>query len=93
VLLAAFALGIWGTILRPPAYEVRGVIVARPAPGMLLVRHEAVAALGMSAMELMAVVGEPAAIDAATVAPGDQVRLAVRRRDEDVTLIRIEKIK
>jgi Cu/Ag efflux protein CusF len=91
-LLAAFALGIWGTIIRPPAYEVRGVMVARPAPGMVLVRHEAVAALGMSAMELMAVVGEPATIDAAGVAPGDQVRLAVRRRDDDVTLIRIEKI-
>lgn len=58
---------------------------------MILVRHEAVAGLGMSAMELMAVAGEPSAIDAAAVAPGDTVRLAVRRRNDDVVLIRIEK--
>jgi len=77
--------------VRPPAYEVRGVVMARPSAGMILVRHEAVAGLGMSAMELMAVVGEPSVIDAAGVAPGDAVRLAVRRRDDDVVLIRIEK--
>lgn len=77
--------------MRPPAYEVRGVLIARPAAGMMLVRHEAVASLGMSAMELMAVVGEPSVIDAAGVVPGDAVRLAVRRRDDDVVLIRIEK--
>jgi hypothetical protein len=89
----AFAVGVWGTIIRPPAYEVRGVLVARPSPGTLLVRHDAVAALGMSAMELMAVVGEPAVIDRAGVAPGDQVRLAVRQHDADVRLIRIEKLR
>ena len=58
---------------------------------MLLVRHEAVAALGMGAMELMAVLGEPAAIDRAGVAPGDPVRLAVRQRGADAVLLRIEK--
>jgi Cu/Ag efflux protein CusF len=58
---------------------------------MLLIRHEAVAALGMSAMELMAVSGDPATIDAARVGTGDEVRLAVRRQDDDVRLIRIEK--
>ena len=88
-----FGLGLWGTVIRPPAYEVRGVIVARSGPGMLLVRHEAVAALGMSAMELMAVVGDPATIDAARVGPGDEVRLAVRRQDDQVKLIRIERIR
>ena len=77
--------------MRPPAYEVRGVVMARPSAGMILVRHAAVAGLGMNAMELMAVVGEPSVIDAAGVAPGDAVRLAVRRRDDDVVLIRIEK--
>ena len=71
---------------------MRGLLVARPSPEMILVRHEAVAALGMSAMELMAVVGEAAVIDRAGVAPGDQVRLAVRQRDADVVLIRIEKL-
>jgi len=93
VLLLAFGLGIWGTVMRPPAYEVRGVVVARPEPGMLLIRHEAVAALGMSAMELMAVTGDPATIDAARVAPGDAVRVAVRRRDEEILLIRIDTLR
>jgi Cu/Ag efflux protein CusF len=91
VLLVAFAAGLWGTVVRSPAYEVRGVLVARPSPGMILVRHEAVAGLGMSAMEMMAVVGAPSVIDAAGVRPGDDVRLGVRRRDDDVVLIRIEK--
>lgn len=67
------------------------MLVARPSTGMILVRHDAVADLGMTAMELMAVVGEAALIDAAGVAPGDAVRLAVRRRGDDVVLIRIEK--
>lgn len=84
---------MWGTVIRPPAYEVRGLLVARPSPEMVLVRHEAVAALGMSAMELMAVVGDPGLIDRAGVAPGDQVRLGVRQRDGDLALIRIEKIR
>ena len=92
-LLAAFALSLWGTVVRPPAYEVRGVFVARPAPNTILVRHAAVAALAMNAMELMAIVGEPRTIDAAGVAPGDLVKLAVRRRDDDLVLIRIEKIR
>ena len=92
-LLVAFALGIWGTIIRPPAYEVRGVVVARPGPDMILIRHDAVAALGMSAMELMAVAGDPATIDAARVAPGDRVRVAVRRRDQELRLIRIDKLR
>ena len=52
-LLVAFAAGIWGTIIRPPAYEVRGTIVARPAPDLLLVRHDPVSALGMNAMDLI----------------------------------------
>jgi hypothetical protein len=92
-LLIAFALGLWGTVIRPPAYEIRGVLVARPSPGMLLVRHEAVAGLGMSAMELMAVIGDAGMIDAANVVPGDPVRLAVRQRDKDVVLIRIAKLR
>jgi Cu/Ag efflux protein CusF len=92
VLLAAFAAGIWGTIIRPAAYEVRGTIVARPAPDMLLVRHEAVSALGMSAMELMAVSASPALLEPVAPKPGDRVRLAVRRHDDQLVLIRIEKL-
>jgi Cu/Ag efflux protein CusF len=91
-LVAAFAAALWATILRPPAYEVRGAIVARPAANMILVRHEAAPALGMSSMELMAVFSDPALLDDAKVGAGDRVRLAVRRKDEDLTLLRIEKL-
>lgn len=92
MLLGAFAVGIWGTIVRPPAYEVRGTVVARPAPDLLLVSHEAVAALGMAAMELMAVTADPALLDPVDLRPGDRVRLAVRPRGADVVLIRVERL-
>ena len=91
-MLAAFAAGIWGTVIRPPAYEVRGTIVARPAPDMLLVRHDPVAALGMNAMELMAISASPALLDPVGPRPGDRVKLAVRQRDDHLVLIRIEKL-
>jgi len=90
-LLGAFAAGIWGTILRPPAYEVRGTIVARPASDIVLIRHEAIAGLGMSAMELMAVEADPGLLDPMAPKPGDRVKLAVRQRDGRVVLIRIER--
>jgi Cu/Ag efflux protein CusF len=91
-LLLAFALGLWGTIIRPPAYEITGEVVARPAANLILVRHAPVEALGMGAMELMAVFGEPAQLDAASLAPGDRVRLAVRNADGQLTLIRVTRI-
>lgn len=90
--MAAFAAALWGTVLRPAAYEVRGEIVARPASNLILVRHDALAALGMGSMELMAVLADPALLDAAGVRPGDRVRLAVRRRNDDLTLLRVEKL-
>ncbi len=91
-MLAAFAAGIWGTVIRPAAYEVRGTIVARPAPDMLLVRHDPVAALGMNAMELMAISASPALLDPVGPRPGDRVKLAVRQRDDQLVLLRIEKL-
>ena len=90
-LLVLFAVGIWGTLLRPPAYEVRGSFVARPAPDLILVRHEPVRGLGMGAMELMAVFTEPRQLDAVVLAPGDKVRLSVRQIDDRLILLRIEK--
>ena len=89
LLLAAFALALWGTVVHPRAYEVRGVIVARPAPDMILVRHDPLESLGMSAMEFMAVRGDPVLLDAARLAPGDRVTLAVKPRDSELVLIRI----
>jgi Cu/Ag efflux protein CusF len=91
-LVLAFALALWATILRPPAYEVRGEIVGRPASNLILLRHEAAPALGMSSMELMAVFADPALLDKAGVKPGDRVRLAVRRKNDDLTLLRVEKL-
>lgn len=82
---------MWGTIVQPPAYEVRGEVVARPAADLILVRHDAIAALGMQPMELMAVFGEPSQLDAVAVRIGDRVRLAVRQRDDRLVLVRIEK--
>jgi hypothetical protein len=93
VLVGLFAAGLWGTVVRPAAYEVRGEVVARATPELLLVRHQPVSALGMGAMEMMAVRGAAATLDAARLAPGDRVRLAVRQDGDDVTLVWIEKIR
>ena len=93
LLLIGFAAGLWGTVIRPAAYEVRGEIVARPAPDVILVRHDAVGALGMGAMELMAVIATPADLDAADPRPGDRVRLAVRPQGDRLLLVRIERLK
>ena len=92
MLLAAFAAGIWGTVIRPAAYEVRGTIVGRPAPDLILVRHDQVSALGMNAMELMAVSSSPALLDPVAPRPGDRVKLAVRQQNDQLVLIRIEKL-
>lgn len=91
-LVAAFAAALWATILRPPAYEVRGQITARPAANLILVQHEPVPVLGMPSMDLMAVFSDPSLLDAARVTPGDRVRLAVRPKNGDLTLLRIEKL-
>ena len=89
--MIAFAAGLWGTILRPAAYEVQGEFVARATPDLILVRHQTVAALGMSAMEQMAVSVTPAQVDPLDLKPGDLVRLAVRQHDERLVLLRIER--
>ena len=77
--------------MRPPAYEVRGEVVARAAPDLLLIRHQPIGALGMGAMEMMAVRGAPAALDAARLSRGDRVRLAVRARGDDIVLVWVER--
>lgn len=88
----AFAVGLWGTVVRPSAWEVRGAIVARAARDTILVRHEAIAALGMGAMDLMAVTAEPGRLDAWDLKPGDRVRLVVRQRDDQLMLVRLERL-
>lgn len=87
----ALAAGLWGTILRPAAYEVQGEFVARAAPDLILVRHEAVSALGMSSMEQMAVSVTPTQVDALALRPGDRLRLAVRQEGDRLVGLRIER--
>jgi hypothetical protein len=91
VLVATFAAGLWGTVLRPAAYEVQGEVVARAARDLLLVRHEAIAGLGMAAMETMAVSATPTQLDPLNLKPGDRVRLAVRPRGDDLALVWIKR--
>ena len=93
VLLVGLAVGLWATVVRPRAFEVTGIYVARAAPGIVLVRHEAVAPLGMGPMELMAVTGAPAVIDAAGLVAGDRVRLAVKPEGDQLALIRLERLR
>ncbi len=72
---------------------MRGTLIARPAANLLLVRHESIPALGMREMELMAVFGDPAVVDRAGVQPGDRVRLGVRARENELTLLWVEKLR
>ena len=90
-LLVAFAAGLWGTVLRPAAYEVQGEFVARAAPDLILVRHESISALGMSAMEQMAVSVTPGQIDPLALRSGERIRLALRQEGDRLVLLRIER--
>ena len=90
-LLVAFAAGLWGTVLRPAAYEVQGEFVARAAPDLILVRHESISGLGMSAMEQMAVSVTPAQVDSLALKPGERVRLALRQEGDRLVLLRVER--
>ena len=93
LLVVVFAAALWGTVVRPAAYEVRGEVVARAAPDLLLVRHQPVSGLGMGAMEMMAVRGSPAVLDGAALTPGQRVRLAVRQDGDALTLVWIERMR
>jgi hypothetical protein len=87
----ALAVGLWGTIVRPAAYEVRGEFVARAGPALILVRHEAVAGLGMTAMEQMAIEARPDLVDPLGLTPGEPVRLGVRPEGDRIVLLWIER--
>jgi hypothetical protein len=70
---------------------VQGEFIARAAPDLILVRHESVVGLGMSAMEQMAVVVTPDQVDALALRPGERVRLAVRPDGDRLVCLRIER--
>ena len=65
--------------------------MARAAPDLILVRHETIAPLGMSAMEQMAVSVTPTQVDSLGLVPGDRVRLAVRQDGDQLRLVRISR--
>ena len=46
----------------------------------------------MQPMDLMAIFTEPELVDRANVAPGQRVRLAVRQQNDQLTLLRIERL-
>jgi Cu/Ag efflux protein CusF len=91
VLVVLFAAGLWGTVIRPAAYEVQGQVVSRAAPDLLIVRHEAIAGLRMNAMETMAITVTPEQLAPLRLEPGDRVRLAVRPRGDDLVLVWIKR--
>ena len=93
LLLAAWAVGVWSTMIRGTIHEVVGVYVARPTPTTILVRHEALPQLEMLPMELMTFeVDSPALVDAAKLTPGDRVRVRVRQRAAGLTVVEIERL-
>lgn len=54
-------------------------------------RHPAIAALGMGAMETMAIRATPAQYAALGLTAGDRIRLVVRPRGDELELLRIER--
>jgi hypothetical protein len=92
LLLAGWAIGIWATVLRGTVQEVTGTFVARSGDTMILVRHDALPALRMQPMELMAVeVDAKEVIDHAALQPGDRLSLTVRQRPDRVVALKIKK--
>ena len=97
VLLLGFALGIWGTYRAVyPEKGVRrltAVFQARAGDTAILVRHEAIPALSMGSMELMAFdLESKALLDQAGLKPGDRVRLTIRQTPDRLLVVRIDRL-
>jgi hypothetical protein len=97
VLLAAFAVGIWG-IYRSNfpgkgLYRAGGVYETRLTDVMVVVRHEKMPGL-MDEMQSMVFMAESKDIlDRAKLLPGDRVRLTIRPTADRLLLVDIQKIK
>lgn len=97
-LVAAFALGIWGSYRavypEKGVHRLTAVYQARAGETSILVGHEAIPVLGMGQMELMAFnVESKALLDALTLKPGDSVRLTIRQTAPDrLLVIRLDKL-
>ena len=98
VLLVGFALGIWGTYRA--VYPEKGVhrltvvFQARAGDTAILISHEAIPALSMGSMELMAFdVESKALLDGAGLKRGDRVRLTIRQTADRLLVVRIDKLR
>jgi len=97
VLLLGFALGIWGTYRavypEKGVHRLTAVFQSRLGETALVVSHEAVAALSMGSMELMAFdVESKALLDGVAISAGDRVRLTIRQTPDRLLVVKIDKL-
>ena len=98
VLLLGFALGIWGTYRavypEKGVHRLTAVFQSRVGEASLLVGHEAIPALSMGSMELMAFdVESKTLLDQAGLKPGDRVRLTLRQTSDRLVVVKIERLR
>ena len=97
VLLLGFALGIWGSYRavypEKGVHRLTAVFQARAGEATILVGHEAIPALSMGSMELMAFnVESKALLDQAGLRLGDRVRLTIRQTPDRLLVVKLDKV-
>ena len=97
VLLLGFALGIWGSYRavypEKGVHRLTAIFQARAGEATILVGHEAIPALSMGSMELMAFdVESKALLDRAALKPGDRVRLTIRQTPDRLLVVKLDKV-
>ena len=96
LLLAGFAAGIWGSYRAAyperGLFRVTGVFEGRGGDTLMLVTHDAAPGV-MDEMRRMVFYAETKEmLDAATLSPGDRVRLTVRQLPDRYLVVEIRKI-
>ncbi len=91
-LLVGWGVGISGTLLRGSVYEVTGTYVERTVDRTILVRHDAVRALDMQAMELMVFTAESAARSTRRGSPAAIACASSPARPDALVVTRLEKL-
>lgn len=96
LLLVVFAAGIWGSYRAVfPAknlHRVTGVMVARPAESMILVRHEAVPGLMGEMQSMLFFTESREVIDRAKISPGDRLRFTIKTTPDKLLVVDIQRI-
>ena len=98
VLVLGFALGIWGTYRavypEKGVHRLTAVFQSRAGDTAILVGHEAIPALSMGSMELMAFdVESKTLLDQAGLKAGDRVRLTIRQTPDRLLVVKIERVR